>query len=434
MWVQVIVLCYLVISSGVAVGAVDSAYLEPGFEVNEAADTSGSSVAQQVGPTNDTADNVLRLHINPDGSATGTVIYRTRLDDANETAAFEELHANIRTNPASYTASFAERMTAAAAAAEVATGREMSIGNVSVRAVQRSAAGTFGLVIYTFEWQRFAASDGKRLQVGDALSGFFLDTETRLVIAWPGQYRAESVRPPPDERRADAAVWAAPTAFEGNEPTLILVPTNAAGDDTNNTSAAGGLDGVESEGSPIDLSWWNGLLILVILVSVVALGWTVRRRAIHQSLNNILETTIGRIRPTRNSNERPTNGRPLTSGEVSTAEIPADDDSEERLRGDAVSEGTASVPSIDLKDDPSWALLSNEERVLRVFEQHDSRIKQWQVAEELGWSAAKTSQVIRTLRQDGRIEGFRLGRENVLWLAEDGRTDNDDRTDGTEGT
>jgi uncharacterized membrane protein len=42
------------------------------------------------------------------------------------------------------------------------------------------------------------------------------------------------------------------------------------------------------------------------------------------------------------------------------------------------------------------------------------------VVSELDWSAARTSQVVSSLRDDGQIETFRLGRENVLKLPEEG--------------
>lgn len=69
--------------------------------------------------------------------------------------------------------------------------------------------------------------------------------------------------------------------------------------------------------------------------------------------------------------------------------------------------------STDPEDDE---LLSNEERVLRLVETNDGRMKQQAIADELDWTDAKTSKVVRTLREEGKLEGFRLGRENVLRL------------------
>jgi hypothetical protein len=54
-------------------------------------------------------------------------------------------------------------------------------------------------------------------------------------------------------------------------------------------------------------------------------------------------------------------------------------------------------------------------------------MKQKRVAEELDWTAAKTSQVVTGLRDDDDLDGFRLGRENVLSLPEyDAGPDGDD--------
>ena len=40
------------------------------------------------------------------------------------------------------------------------------------------------------------------------------------------------------------------------------------------------------------------------------------------------------------------------------------------------------------------------------------------IADELGWTETKTSDVVSRLREEGRIDSFRLGRENVLSLAD----------------
>ncbi|USZ67696.1 hypothetical protein NGM10_13290 [Halorussus salilacus] len=70
-------------------------------------------------------------------------------------------------------------------------------------------------------------------------------------------------------------------------------------------------------------------------------------------------------------------------------------------------------------DEPPEDLLSNEERVLRLLERRGGRVKQKAIVDELGWTEAKTSQVVGSLREQGKIESFRLGRENVLALAQE---------------
>ncbi|XVH32820.1 DUF7345 domain-containing protein [Haloferacaceae archaeon DSL9] len=71
------------------------------------------------------------------------------------------------------------------------------------------------------------------------------------------------------------------------------------------------------------------------------------------------------------------------------------------------------------RSEPPEELLSNEERVLRLLERNGGRMKQQDVVAELGWTEARTSQVVSGLREDGDIESFRLGRENVLTLPDD---------------
>ena len=71
------------------------------------------------------------------------------------------------------------------------------------------------------------------------------------------------------------------------------------------------------------------------------------------------------------------------------------------------------------RPEPTEDLLSNEERVLTLLDEHGGRVKQREVADALDWTDAKTSQVVTSMRDDGRIESFRLGRENVLVLPDD---------------
>lgn len=78
-------------------------------------------------------------------------------------------------------------------------------------------------------------------------------------------------------------------------------------------------------------------------------------------------------------------------------------------RRDAHSE-SESIPHTD------ESLLSNEERVLAILESEGGRLRQQEIVQRLDWTDAKTSQVVSNLREDGQIESFRIGRENVLRL------------------
>lgn len=299
----------------------------------------------------DPDDVLLSADVQADGDAAWTVEYRVRLDDDESEAAFESYREDLEANTSTYTERFHNRMNATAEDASAATGREMAIRNVSVSARRESLPQQYGVVTYTFEWTNFAAVEGDRLVVGDAVDGLFLDEETSLLVSWPEGYAMAEASPPPDASRQRAATWDGPLDFAGGEPRLTLAPADDVGTD----------DGTAESAAPL-----GAALLLVVAAVVVALF--VRTRG-HW---------------------------PFGAGDASGSE-----------------------DAVDPTDD---ALLSNEEQVLALIEQRGGRMKQADVAEELGWTAAKTSQVTKGLREDGELEAFRLGRENVLELPDEDDT------------
>jgi uncharacterized membrane protein len=57
-------------------------------------------------------------------------------------------------------------------------------------------------------------------------------------------------------------------------------------------------------------------------------------------------------------------------------------------------------------------------RGLSLLEQNDRQVKQNRLSEEFGWSSSKTSRVVNQLDEDGAVKKLRLGRENLVRLAE----------------
>jgi len=111
----------------------------------------------------DPDDVSIDIALEPDGDAAWTIEYRVRLATDEETDAFAELRADIENDTAAYTSRFAERMDASASTAVSATGREMSVSNVTVTAERRELPRTYGVITYRFEWTNFAAVDGDRV-------------------------------------------------------------------------------------------------------------------------------------------------------------------------------------------------------------------------------------------------------------------------------
>jgi hypothetical protein len=332
----------------------------------------GGPVSQQ---SVDTDSVRLIVSVDENGSATWTVQYWTRLDDENTTDAFESLRNDIEANPSNFSDQFATRMRSTVGTAENATGREMNASEFDVRAETR-APPEYGVVVYTFRWDGFAAVDGDTVRVGDAIEGLFLDDRTRLVIEWPTSHTPTEITPDPDERRTDAVVWrGAQTSFVSGEPSVVLRPESAA-----TTTGAGGNGDGDGDASPDGGGAMLPLLGVGLLAVVGVLAWRYRDRF------------GGGPAPDATANG--------TDGDGGAGDAATDADG-----------GAAGAAREDL--------LSNEERVIQFVREQGGRVKQQEIVEAFDWTEARTSQIVRDLRDDGSLEGFRLGRENVLKLPDD---------------
>lgn len=388
------VVCCLIMSG------LGSAPIEPArattLEATTEADSrsSNKAILHQLQQSSTTAvETDLHINISANGSAVWTVQYHFQLGDPNETAAFDQLRTDIATNSTEYRNRFEQRMDQAVTAGENATDREMTISNVSVRAVRN---GTTGLVTYNFVWQNFAATDGTRLDIGNSLAGLSLGDETKLTMSWPTNYEPVTVQPNPTERQANMVTWGGEIEFTESEPLVELARSSS----TTNTTAAEAGSGSNGESSGRELPLPSiALIALVAVIGGLGVVWLIRRRHPDDT--------------------------PLISSERA--------ENSETDRGISAEEGTtpnggAEEPTSSETDDQSLELLSNEEQVLEVLRRSGGRAKQQQVIAALGWTDAKTSSVVSRLRDDGTIEGFRLGRENVLRLPEEATHETTDDT------
>lgn len=323
------------------------------------------------------ADTIgMQVALRANGDAKWTVTYRVRLETDNDTAAFRTLQEDVANNPENYTSRFADRMRQTAAGAENATGREMAINNVTISTDLQDSPPRYGVVTYRFRWTNFAVVEGDQLRAGDAITGLYIDDRTRLTMTWPTEFERTTVTPSPDESRDHAVVWDGPVDFGSDAPRLVV-------------TRSGPLSG------QLPLLVLGGV-ILVILIALVVLGRS------------------GRL-PLAGWGDA---GR--STGESSTGERHVDSGADTGV--------VSSDSAEDVDDEPPPELLSNEERVLRLVADHGGRVKQQELVEGLEWTEAKTSQVVSDLRDAGDLEGFRLGRENVLKLPDDEADDTEFET------
>ncbi|WP_306055099.1 helix-turn-helix transcriptional regulator [Natronococcus wangiae] len=305
-------------------------------------------------------ENATEIHIDvylhENGSATFVVDYRFHVNDENESAErWQELRDDIDENPDEYVESERGAWNEVRADGENTTGREMNLSDFSVRTDESTAPRDLGHVEYTFEWSSFSHVELNRLEAGDALSGFTLVDDTTLQIFWPESYSAYEIDPESEDRGEGSVFWDGEgTEFTDDQPRIVLIENSEAADEP-----------VETEEGPA-MPWLAVAGALALLASLALVGWWLRHR------------------------------REPVAGVENPREVPAD-----------VGETQGGPPP---------ELLSNEERVLRLLEEHGSRVKQQEVVSELDWTEAKTSQVVSGLREEDEIEVFRIGRENVLAL------------------
>ncbi|UWG47652.1 putative membrane-associated trancriptional regulator [Halanaeroarchaeum sp. HSR-CO] len=312
------------------------------------------------------------IDLQSDGSAQWTIEYRVRLTDENETAAYEDIVTDVENNSSAYVDRFATRMNSTVANAESETGRSMDARDFEVTASIQELPQTYGIMTYTFVWNGFAATEGETIRAGDALRGLFLDEETTMTITWPESYTATTVSPTPTDQRAQSATWEGPIEFSSDDPEpLVVVEPSSAVTTTVTTEAPGVTDG--STDAMLLLAMVFGVLLALVFIVV----WYYRSQE--------------------------------TDGEgpsTPTATAPGPDD------------GVTPPPAEDTEDTPE-ELLSNEERVTRFLVEHGGRAKQQEIVDGLGWTEAKTSQVLSSMADAESIEKFRIGRENVVKLPED---------------
>lgn len=375
--------------------------------------SSGVSTTQQLAQQDDAlfqtdinADIVeMEATLDADGNADWRVVYRLELDDDDAVAGFENLSAEIAQNASAYLDPFEQRLRLTAETARESTGRETTVGNFSVTAEETVQPDTrFGDVTFTFDWESFAeVRDDGTLEAGDALDSLFLDERTSLTVRWGEFATLGSHKPEADTVDARRLVWRGPRDFDRGQPRAVLAPADESGagvddsttgDDGTDTGAGtaddgtGAQDGANADASSDSFPILPAVLVVSVLAVLAVVSGAFLRR----------ESTAG-----DDAHNPDTAVATDQTGET---------------------EGDTETPPDDL--------LSNEEQVLKLVDDEGGRMKQKEVADTLDWSAARTSQVVSTLREEDQVETFRIGRENVLTLPDvDIVSDQSDATSDT---
>jgi len=394
-------------ASTAAAGAPTGAPAQPAPAADRALAPYGGPLALAVGPPRTNFTVSLRT----DGSARWTVETRIPLDDAPDRTAFREYAESYERGDAAGGPSVDPFRNAAAEAAD-ATDREMAVGRVNRSATLGNDSGVLRL---EFTWTGFLASGEEgTLVLGDAFrtpdNGTWfgsLSTSQRLVVEPPEGYEVSDVSQGFSYSISDRRIVAqGPQTFEAGDIRVAY--------ESGAVTPEGGLP-------PALLV---GVALLILVVVVVALAY---RRGDDAS-GDVGALLAGADDATDAAGDA--SGTDAAAG----AGTPEDRPVASNGAGDAANAGGAVGTTVagGADDEPDLELLSDEERVERLLEREGGRMRQANIVSETGWSDAKVSQLLSAMADEGRVEKLRLGRENLISLADDG-DDADDVGAGDDG-
>lgn len=87
-----------------------------------------------------------------------------------------------------------------------------------------------------------------------------------------------------------------------------------------------------------------------------------------------------------------------------------------RIVGRGRTGSTATEASAPEPTPPEPAIMTDEERVVRLLESNGGRVRQGRIVEEFDWSKSKVSMLLSRMESDGTITKLRVGRENIIAL------------------
>jgi hypothetical protein len=347
--------------------------------------TTGATAALQSSPATDEPRVEIDVRLASDGDARWSISTRFALNSSNETRAFERLAEEYESGQDVGFSASEFRDVARSVADE--TGRDMAITRVNRTAyVTGNGTNKTGVLALEFTWTEFARVEGDRVVVDDAFSGGWLDrlSETQVLrLHAPDGYGVDTAVPGPS-LESGTATWTGPREFESGQPRVVFLQ---------------GLTTTTTSPGPDDPT--DGVqMVLLVLVALLAGGllvywWT-----------------------QRGSDEDAASAAAESERDTEEAAATADAEQTEPSPGEADGAGSAAVVEEAVDDGVDPDLLSDEERVERLLRQNGGRMKQGDIVSETGWSNAKVSQLLSSMAEEERVEKLRIGRENLITLAD----------------
>ena len=316
---------------------------------------------------------VYDISIDDNGTATWLISAKFPIGEPDQQDAFDEI-AEKYLNDEEDTYLSVGAYDVAADELATALDRPMAI-EASNRSVTRSdEVGTLEL---SFRWVGFGSADNHSVTVGDVFTATerpwlsTLQDDEFLRIHAPSGYAIETSGMPVDNRTA----WMdGPADLSESELQTVFVREAQFG------SNGDGDQGTDEPSGSLILPVMGGALGILGLIAIgLALG--------HRAGWAPVSAAVAAL---RDSDEQDSDG--------------VTDESDE----DGGEQPKSTTEDLEL--------LSDEERVLQLIEDHGGRMKQAAIVEETDWSNAKVSQLLSEMAESGSIEKLRIGRENLISL------------------
>jgi hypothetical protein len=303
------------------------------------------------------------------------------------------------------------------------TGRNMSAVafDRDARIEERGPAGEeFAVLEMSFVWTDFAERDGDRRVVGDVFAGgLYVGPEQELRFERGPDVRFESVEPTPDSTAAgtladsESISWIGEIQFTDRHPRVVYLERDAGGDSStadadSGTTDSGSDSATDSTSTPTGSSSGTGRFVPLVVIAIVLLlgvGGAIAYRS--DRLKSAVETAAPETETDgTDASEPAASSDPDIETEPNTASVDRPPSDAERAAG------AESVPAVADEE-----LLSDEERVIALLEEHGGRMKQVDIVGNTNWSKSKVSMLLSEMESEGTISKLRVGRENIVSLA-----------------
>jgi len=351
---------------------------------------------------------VFEITVYENRSARWTLRYVQLLANDSEVETFEVFAEDFESGDPELARNFRTRAERLTAFGTNATGREMNATGFRRRAYTEVAPGgaqARGVVELSFRWANFARAVDRGVAVDDAFEGgMYVGPDQRLVFR-PGPNLAfADADPPPDavsgENVTDSRTitWFGEETYADQRPRVEFRPEDGDGAGGTDGDGAGTETRTATGDQPAGSGGLStGLVLAVGLVLVLGAG-------------GAAAWYTGALPGG--------SGPPGDGGAGAEPAVPAEGggdasgDGTAQAGAGAGAAGPASPPEVSEEE-----LLSDEDRVLALLEEHDGRMKQVNIVEETDWSKSKVSMLLSDMEDDGDISKLRVGRENIISLA-----------------